>query len=244
MRQRHAPTRDLAAAQRAYREDDIKASRLVHSSTGQLVVDEPGHVSGASMWSNQCLAHALESGFEALLLLSVFCFPADSALSPLSMFLVFSPKAIFSGMQTTFQLKQERCHYDREKARESWELKNFRQGEIQEMVELFTARGMSLENAATAVDAMAQHEDFFINIMMLEELGCLPPDTRHPPSTHGLFHAIVRLAVFGIMCGEMTLLTTLAPRTHDVLALWIAFNALLATSARWMLVRLFPPSPW
>ena len=49
------------------------------------------------------------------------------------------------------------------------EYDNFREGEIQEMVELYTAKGLEKEEAAAAVQILSKHKDFFVDLMRLEE---------------------------------------------------------------------------
>lgn len=72
-----------------------------------------------------------------------------------------------------------RAHRDfilAEKRREQWEYRNYKDGEIKEMISLFNQRGMSYEDADIVVRKMAQYEDFFINIMIREELGLPVPN--------------------------------------------------------------------
>ena len=61
----------------------------------------------------------------------------------------------------------------KELEREAWELEHFPEGEVMEMIELYESRGMSREDATVVVTRMAKSKQFFLNIMMTEEL-CLP----------------------------------------------------------------------
>lgn len=67
-----------------------------------------------------------------------------------------------------------------EKKRETWELENFPEGEIQEMAELYVEKGMAEDDAKLVVSTMSKYNDFFVNVMMLEELGMLDPEDRSP----------------------------------------------------------------
>ena len=51
-----------------------------------------------------------------------------------------------------------------------WELENYPEGEIQEMVDIYTERGMSREDATTVITVMAQYKEFFVDVMMAEVL--------------------------------------------------------------------------
>ena len=64
----------------------------------------------------------------------------------------------------------------REKEREAWELENHPEGEIEEMVELFEQRGMGHDDAVEVIKRMSKYKEFFVNIMMTEELALPVPD--------------------------------------------------------------------
>jgi VIT1/CCC1 family predicted Fe2+/Mn2+ transporter len=62
-----------------------------------------------------------------------------------------------------------------ERQREAWEMDNYPEGEIKEMVEIYTARGMPEEDANLLMSTMAKHKKIFVDHMMVEELGLMPP---------------------------------------------------------------------
>ena len=55
-------------------------------------------------------------------------------------------------------------------------LENCFDGEVREMVELYMERGMKKDDANEVVSRMAKYKDFFVDLMMLEELGMLRPE--------------------------------------------------------------------
>jgi hypothetical protein len=66
-----------------------------------------------------------------------------------------------------------------ERRRESWEMENYPEGEIREMIDIYVERGMSLEDATVCIQTMAKYKDFFVDIMMTEELGLQVPEEDH-----------------------------------------------------------------
>jgi vacuolar iron transporter family protein len=66
-----------------------------------------------------------------------------------------------------------------EKRREEWELENYREGEIQEMIDIYTSKGMSLEDAKLCIETMAKYDEFFVDVMMMQELELQVPDDNH-----------------------------------------------------------------
>jgi VIT1/CCC1 family predicted Fe2+/Mn2+ transporter len=61
----------------------------------------------------------------------------------------------------------------RERAREEWEVENCIDVEIQEMVELYEAKGISTEDAVTMVSIISKDPKIFVDFMMIEELELL-----------------------------------------------------------------------
>lgn len=83
--------------------------------------------------------------------------------------------AASSAVWSTLNSRNYRQMYTAEKRRESWELKNYPKGEIEEMVELYRSRGLQKDDAEFVIQTMAKYEKFFVDVMMVEELGLLPP---------------------------------------------------------------------
>jgi hypothetical protein len=75
------------------------------------------------------------------------------------------------------------------------ELDNFPEGEISEMIELYTRKGLPEPAARQVVTAMATAPDFFVDVMMLEELKMAPP-----PSVSALA-AGARVCASTVVCG-------------------------------------------
>ncbi|MCP4099743.1 MAG: hypothetical protein GY748_26305, partial [Planctomycetaceae bacterium] len=52
-----------------------------------------------------------------------------------------------------------------EKDRETWEFKHFKEGEIQEMIQIYTEKGIKQSDAEKMLRKMAKYPEFFINHM-------------------------------------------------------------------------------
>src|SRR5512145_2347547 len=98
--------------------------------------------------------------------------------------------------------KSEQEYYDREKARESWEVEHFPDGERTELLELYRQQGYSDEDAAALVAIKSKNKKLWVNSMMVEELGMLE-DERNP-----LHNALVTLLSF-VIAGAVPMLVYL-----------------------------------
>jgi VIT1/CCC1 family predicted Fe2+/Mn2+ transporter len=85
-----------------------------------------------------------------------------------------------------------------EHKREKWELDNYPEGEKREMVELYMKRGMSKEDAESVIEVMSKYKNFFLDVMMVEELGLMPPDDDDSPAKNGLV-TFVSFVLFGFI---------------------------------------------
>lgn len=66
-----------------------------------------------------------------------------------------------------------------ERRRENWEMENYPEGEIREMIDIYESRGMNREDATQVIETMAKYKDFFVDIMMTEELALQVPEEDH-----------------------------------------------------------------
>jgi VIT1/CCC1 family predicted Fe2+/Mn2+ transporter len=58
-----------------------------------------------------------------------------------------------------------------ERRREAWEMDNYPEGEIREMIEIFESKGMSHADAKSVIETMSKYKEFFVDIMMQHELS-------------------------------------------------------------------------
>jgi len=63
-----------------------------------------------------------------------------------------------------------------ERKREAWEMEVNMKGEIEEMIDLYIAKGVSETDARIIINTLAKYPEAFLDHMMVEELGLLPPE--------------------------------------------------------------------
>jgi len=66
-----------------------------------------------------------------------------------------------------------------ERKRENWEMENYPEGEIREMIDIYEERGMTRKDATAVINIMSQYKDFFVDVMMAEELALRVPEADH-----------------------------------------------------------------
>ena len=135
--------------------------------------------------------------------------------------------ALSMGVGDALSSKAEREVAERERRREVWELDNYPEGEIAEMVEIYRGRGMSGEDADLVIRTMAKYRDLFVDAMMRDELGMEPPDDD---SRYDHWRSGAYCFVSFLVCGSVPLLGFVAfmPATSDASVLFGISCALTA----------------
>jgi VIT1/CCC1 family predicted Fe2+/Mn2+ transporter len=87
--------------------------------------------------------------------------------------------ALAMGVGEFLSSKAENEWILRERAREKWEMENYPEGEIREMIDIYEGRGMTREDATTVIETMAKYTEFFVDVMMSEELSLRVPQEDH-----------------------------------------------------------------
>ena len=172
--------RDLSAARKAYEQGPnsdaaIEASRAAHS-----VNMMNGGANGMAFEEHEASGGRLKAvifgGLDGILTsFAIISGCVGAKLAPVAVLALgvsnVLADALSMGAGEFLSSRAYNAYVMKERDREAWELQNFPAGEIAEMVELFVARGMSREDAQFVIQRMAKYKDFFVDLMMTEELN-------------------------------------------------------------------------
>jgi VIT1/CCC1 family predicted Fe2+/Mn2+ transporter len=84
----------------------------------------------------------------------------------------------------------------REEARERWEVENNAEGEVYEMVQIYESKGVATEDAIVVARILSKYPKFWVEHMMLTEIGMLPADENESPALSGLV-MFLSFVIFG-----------------------------------------------
>lgn len=93
--------------------------------------------------------------------------------------------AISMGLGDYLSEKAENEYVAKEQAREQWEMDNFLEGEISEMADIYVEKGFARGDALEILNKMVLNKQFFLEHMMVEELGFMPVDENAQPAKKG-----------------------------------------------------------
>ncbi len=92
-----------------------------------------------------------------------------------------------------FSAKSEHDSFEKHKAVEHWEVENLREREVEEIREIYEAKGFKGDLLKQVVDVITSDEDVWVDTMMKEELEMIKDD--RPPWKRGL----VTFLAFNVM---------------------------------------------
>lgn len=106
------------------------------------------------------------------------------------------------GMGEYLSAKSEHDYIAAERDREEWEFDNYPEGEVKEMIDLYKERGFSEEDASNVMHIMKNNRKFFIDHMMVQELGLMPPGEDESPLKQGavMFCAFFVFGLVPLLC--------------------------------------------
>jgi len=129
--------------------------------------------------------------------------------------------------------KAEDEYHKAERERESWEAKNYPEGEKKEMVELYEGQGIKKKDAEIMVNTMAKYKEAWVDIMMVEELGIVK--SKESPLKNSLV-TFGSFCIFGLIPLMAYLLASFIPilkeNTFTVACYLTAFTLFLLGSAK------------
>jgi len=187
------------AAKAAFESGDVEASRLVHQSTH---VAEAGHQKGGEFVKS--IVYGSMDGIVTTFSVVSGVVGGRIAVGAV-LILGFSNMlgdGLAMGLGDYMSSSAELKYAMKEREREVWECENDLDSEKREMIELYSKKeGISEADAKQIVDIISRNQQTFVDIMMVEELGLMPPSPDDSPWKNGL----VTFIAF-IVCGSIPLI--------------------------------------
>jgi len=183
-----APTQELST-QEAWASKDVKASIAAHERAAEKV---PAAVEQHRGSSGEYVKSVVFGGLDGIV--TTFSLIAAAVGANLSVDVIVTlgfanliADAIAMGLGDYISEKAEIEYVRSEQAREKWELDNYPEGEKKEMIDIYKDKyKMSEEDANELIEIFARYPEAFLDLMMVEELELLPPDSDPHPMLNGL----------------------------------------------------------
>ncbi|MTI23000.1 hypothetical protein E1176_18360 [Fulvivirga sp. RKSG066] len=128
-----------------------------------------------------------------------------------------------------FAVKAERDNYEKHKAVEYWEIENLREKEIEEIREIYQAKGFEGKLLEQVVEVITSNDDVWVDTMMKEELE-MTKDDKTPVRT-----AIATFLSFNLI-GIIPLLSYVVAATFDLAQDNLFMISCLATASAMIII--------
>lgn len=183
-----ALSRDLQKAREAYQQGNVQASIAAHTAQA---TEEHQQEHG------QYIKSAVYGGLDGIVTtFAVVAGVAGASLSAGVVLILGFANLIADGLSMAIgdylSTKSEQEYHRAEREREKWEVEHFPEGEKQELIELYTAKGLSKADAQTIVEILARNKEAWVDVMMVEELGILGEEESP------VWNALVTFFSFGL----------------------------------------------
>jgi len=173
-------------AWKAYQTGDVVKSKNLHAQYIQIP-DEGGE---PHTDSGKYIKSIVYGGLDGIITTFAIVSGVAGAKLPLGIVVIMGfsnllADAISMGMGDYLSSKAQVEYEKGERDRELWECDNNLEAEKQEMIDIYQKRGMSNEDAVQVVELLSKHKEIFVDVMMVEELGIIPPDESESPAKNG-----------------------------------------------------------
>jgi len=168
-------------ARRTFVSNDADASRNYHDNKMKTV---PPSNEEAHQTQGELLKSIIFGGLDGILTSFAIVAGAAGGALPTEAVLILGFSNIFADALSmgVGEFLSSNAHNEwvlSERRREMWEMDNYPEGEIQEMIDIYTGKGMTTEDASLVVTTMAKYKEFFVDVMMAEELELQVPEPNH-----------------------------------------------------------------
>ncbi|KAH9599513.1 Ccc1 family [Trypanosoma melophagium] len=216
--------KSIAKARLAFKNGDIEMSRREHE---KRLPHTEFHSSAAADYIKSVIFGGLDGIMTTFAIVSA----AVGSNSNYVTVLIFGfsnviADAFSMGFSEYVSGEAERENALSERRREEWEVENAFDMEVDEMVQIYEAKGLSHEDATTMVNIISRDPKRFVDFMMTEELGLLLDlSDVHGPKKQG---AVMFLSF--VLFGSIPLLAYLSGHGRGVDGVFVASCILAATA--------------
>lgn len=180
-----------ARAQSAYNTRDTELSRAAHQSTelAELAAGKSDFLHGIPP-SNSFAVDPLSAGISgsvAACVLAGSILHLDSRIG----FVVWvigsltTTAVLFVASWVDARLRHDFREFER--SRERWEVANFPEGEVQEMIQIYSNYGISDDDAESVARTLSKYPDFWVDHMLLHEIGIIPSSMQRESGGPNVF---------------------------------------------------------
>ena len=165
----------LSKAKQAFEEKDIGLARKAHTDSS---IKKHLHDEGLNDFGGQYLGEFVYGAIDGTVTtFAVVAGATGATLSPGVVIILGFANLIGDGFSMAsgnfLSERTQRDYIRKERAREEWEIENVREGEVEEIREIYRKKGFRGKDLETAVKIITSDKKTWVDTMMTEELGLI-----------------------------------------------------------------------
>jgi VIT1/CCC1 family predicted Fe2+/Mn2+ transporter len=222
----------LDEARQAYESKDKDAAAKAHSPDMIMRAAKEEHGST----SNQYIGSIVYGGLDGVVTtFAAISGVAGANLTPSILLIVGLANLLADGFSMAvgayLSHKSESEYYDREEAREKWEMENFPEGEKAELDAIYQKQGFSVEEAKQMTEIVTKDKKRWLQTMMQDELGLTKSDINPVRSSLTTFAAFALAGLLPLIVFIIGVFTPIAFNTSFYIAAGISALTLFGLGA-------------
>ena len=133
--------------------------------------------------------------------------------------------------------KAEREFHKQERKREEWEIENVRDGEVEEIRQIYMKKGFKGRDLDRAVKIITSNKKIWVDTMMLEELNISPPDKEPWQSALATFISFISIGFIPLLSFVFAYAFPELVSHAFTLSIWLTAFALFSVGAAKVMVK-------
>ena len=165
----------IQKAQKAFEDKNIALAKAAHS---KKVIQEKAHGMESHVTTGQYLGEFVYGAIDGTVTtFAVVAGAAGAALSPGIVLILGFANLLADGFSMAcgnfLSERTQKDYIEKERKREEWEIENVREGEMEEIREIFMKKGFKGKDLERAVQIITSDKKVWVDTMMSDELGLL-----------------------------------------------------------------------
>ena len=220
----------LKTAKRAFENTDIEQAKKAHTDTS---IKKHVHNEGVKDVEGQYLGEFVYGAIDGTVTtFAVVAGATGASLSTGVVVILGFANLIGDGFSMAcgnfLSERTQRDYIRKERAREEWEIENVREGEIEEIREIYRKKGFKGKDLERAVEIICSNKKIWVDTMMTEELGLIESHKQPWSTALATYMGFILIGVIPLLAYVLSYFSTFFQENTFMIAVIMTLIALIS----------------
>jgi vacuolar iron transporter family protein len=220
----------LKRARRAFDEKNVEAARKAHDSESiRHQMSEQSDDAGGGQYLGEFVYGAIDGTVTTF---AVVAGAAGASLSSGIVIILGFANLIADGFSMAcgnfLSEKTQRDYIAKERAREEWEIENVREGEVEEIREIFRKKGFRGKDLESAVKIITSDKKVWVDTMMADELGLIESQKSPWRTAFATYFGFIAIGLIPLLAYVFSFFFHAFKESTFTIAVWMTLAGLIA----------------